>query len=311
MPAALLLAFTLLVALVSQQPPQPLPPPAATDIYELMIGGTLETLKTAAPRPVAAERGYENQPFFTRDGGAILFTANRDGKQTDIFEFDRNARRMRQLIATPEGEYSPTVTPDGAGISVIRVESDGTQRLWRFDRAGSNPRVVLPDIKPVGYHAWIDAEDVALFVLGKPPTLQLAHISTGKADVIASEIARSLQQIPGGRFISFVQPEAGPGATTPAETGVPKAEFWVKQFDPSTKAITPLVKAVAGSAERDCAWLPDGTLLMSSGTKIFAWRRGDTDWREVADVASHKLGAVTRMAVAPDGKALAIVVNEK
>jgi hypothetical protein len=311
MPAALLLAFTLLVALVSQQPPQPPPPPAATDIYELMVGGTLDNLKTAAPRPVAAERGYENQPLFTQDGGAILFTANRDGKQTDVFEFDRNARRTRQLIATPEGEYSPTVTPDGAGISVIRVESDGTQRLWRFDRAGSNPRVVLPDIKPVGYHTWIDAEEVALFVLGKPPTLQIAHISTGKANVVASEIGRSLQRIPGGRFISFVQRDASPGATMPAETGALKAEFWVKQFDPSTKAITPLVKAVAGSAERDCTWLPDGTLLMSSGTKIFAWKRSAEGWREVVDIAAHKLGTVTRMAASADGAALAIVVNEK
>jgi hypothetical protein len=40
-----------------------------------------------------------------------------------------------------------------------------------------------------------------------------------------------------------------------------------------------------------------------------AWRRGEKDWREVHDVASHKLGNVTRLAVAPDGKAMAIVVN--
>jgi hypothetical protein len=50
---------------------------------------------------------------------------------------------------------------------------------------------------------------------------------------------------------------------------------------------------------------------MSGGTKIFAWRRGDKEWREVIDLAGQVPGAVTRMAVAPEGKSLAIVVTEK
>jgi hypothetical protein len=301
MPPMLLLAVTLAVALLAQQSSQPASPPSpppGTDIYELAFGGTLDDLKSAIPQPVANETGYDNQPFYTHDGRAILFTANRDGKQTDIYEFDRTTRKARQLIATAEGEFSPTITPDTTGISVIRVESDGTQRLWRFDRAGSNPRLVLTEIKPVGYHAWIDSDMLALFVLGKPSTLQVARVSTGKAEVVAREIGRSLHRIPGGRSISFVQRE-------------PSGEFWVKQLDAATTSITPLVKAVAGSAERDCAWLPDGTILMSTGTKIYAWRRGYAEWREVADVAARKLGAVTRMAASPDGKALAIVVNEQ
>ena len=77
-----------------------------------------------------------------------------------------------------------------------------------------------------------------------------------------------------------------------------------------TGASTPLVIAPPGSTERDCAWLPDGTLLMSAGTRIVAWRRGDQGWRDVYDGAIHKLGAVTRMAAAPEGRSVAIVVNE-
>jgi hypothetical protein len=73
--------------------------------------------------------------------------------------------------------------------------------------------------------------------------------------------------------------------------------------------MTTLTDAVAGSADRDTAWTPDGTLLMSAGTRIFAWRAGDKAWREVYDVKLHGLGEVSRIAVAPDGKALAIVVN--
>jgi hypothetical protein len=294
------LAFLALMTIVSQQPTAPpaggTQTPADTDIYELSFNGQLETLEAATPRPVSVAKGYDNQPFFTPDGVAILFTANRDGKQTDIYEFDRATRRVRQLVGTPEAEYSATITPDGKGFSVIRVESGGTQRLWRFDRDGSNPRIVLTEIRPVGYHAWVDPDRLVLFVLGKPSTLQTALISTGKGTVVASNVGRSILRMPGGSAVSFVQRE---------ENG----EYWVKELNPMTGSATALVMAPAGSTERDCAWLSDRTLLMSVGTRIVAWRRGQ-GWRDVYDVGPHKLAAVTRMAVAPDGRSVAIVVNE-
>jgi dipeptidyl aminopeptidase/acylaminoacyl peptidase len=281
-------------------PLPPPPPPPPTDIYELSFDGTLfDTLKNAKPTAIATERGYENQPSFTPDGGAILFTSKRGALPTDIYEFDRKTRRTRQLTSTTgEAEYSATLTPDGKGISVIRVEADSTQRLWRFDRDGGNPQLVIADIKPVGYHAWIDDDQLALFVLGQPSTLQHARVSTGKAVVIAQNIGRSLHRIPETRTVSFVHREA-------------PDRMWVKEFDPTTGAVTPLVRMDRGNDEGDVAWTPDGTLLMSAETRIYAWRRGDKDWREVYDVAPHGLGAVTRMAVAPDGRTIAIVVNER
>jgi hypothetical protein len=294
------LAFAALMSIVSQQTTTP---PAGgtqqrpdTDIYELSFNGQLETLAAATPQPISVAKGYDNQPFFTPDGASILFTANREGKQTDIYEFDRASRRVRQLVATPEGEYSATITPDGKGFSVIRVESGGTQRLWRFDRDGSNPRLVLTGIRPVGYHAWVDSDRLVLFVLGKPSTLQTALISTGKGTTVASNVGRSILRMPGGSTVSFVQRE---------ENG----EYWVKELNPMTGSTTALVMAPTGSTERDCAWLPDGTLLMSVGPRIVAWRRGQ-GWRDVHDVGPHQLAAVTRMAVAPDGRSVAIVVNE-
>jgi dipeptidyl aminopeptidase/acylaminoacyl peptidase len=280
----------------SPQPPPPVPP-SPTDIHELTFEGGLAGLKNARLTPVATERGYDNQPSFTPDGGAILFTTNRGGLPTDIYEFDRKTRRTRQLTSTAEAEYSPTITPDGKGISVIRVEADSTQRLWRFDRDGQNPQLVLADIKPVGYHAWVDDDQLALFVLGQPSTLQHARVSTGKAVVIAQNIGRSLHRIPNTRTVSFVHREA-------------PDRVWVKEFDPATGAVAPLVRMDRGNNEGDVAWMPDGTLLMSAASQIYAWRRGDKDWREVYDAAAHKLGVVSRMAVAPDGLAIAIVVNE-
>src|SRR5205085_2981521 len=122
--------------------------------------------------------------------------------QTDIYRYDIASAATARVTDTPEGEYSPTVTPDGAHFSVIRVEAGGTQRLWRFTLDGRNPELVLEDVKPVGYHAWIDDHTLALFVLGQPATLQLADTRSGKASEVARGILRSIQRIPRGATIS-------------------------------------------------------------------------------------------------------------
>lgn len=228
------------------------------------------------------------------------------GNSTDIYEFDRTTRRTRQLTRTAEGEYSPTVPrtrPTRAalardGFTVIRVEADGTQRLWQFDRDGQNPVLVLADIKPVGYHAWIDGDRLALYVLGTPATLQIARVSTGTADTMARDIGRTLRLVPGTSLVSIVQKE-GP------------ERYALTSVDPASGRAERIAETVPGSFDRDYEWMPDGrTLLMSAGTRIFAWSRGSR-WREVLDVAAHKLGAVTRLAVSPNGDALAVVTAEQ
>ena len=82
-------------------------------------------------------------------------------------------------------------------------------------------------------------------------------------------------------------------------------------IDTSSKKIDPLVKTVEGSSDRDYAWLPEGkTIVMSAGTKIMSWTRGESGWREVFDAAPHQLGAISRLAVSPKGDAIAIVTAE-
>lgn len=301
-------ALILLVAAglgLSQAQPAPAPaaaPPPATDIYLLPLTAGPASLKGAKPVPLSVAPGYDNQPMFSADGGRVLFAANRDGKQSDIYAFDRASGRVIQLTQTAENENSPTLLPVGigeaGGFSVVQTEPDRSQRLWRFNAAGKNPQLVLADVKPVGYHAWVEPDHLVMFVLGQPATLQVARVATGKAEIVASDVGRSLHRVPGTRKVSFVQRESA-------------TAFTIKEIDVDSRQITPLTSTVEGSSDRDYAWMPDGkTVLMSAGTRIFSWTRGAAGWSEVFDAASAQLGNVSRLNVSPKGDAVAMVVAE-
>ena len=282
------------------QPAAQAPPDTEVYLAPLKIGnGTIEVGEAVN---VSNNPGYDNQPFFTPDGSALLFTSVRGGgTQSDIYRYDLASKRIARVTSTAESEYSPTVTPSNA-LSVVRVELDGnnTQRLWQFTPAGTDPKVVLENVKPVGYHAWANDHTLALFVLGQPATLQVADTRDGSARIVATDIGRSIQRIPGTgatREISFVQRERA-GDT---------ARLVIKKLNVTTGDITVLTPAVDGATEADTAWTPDGTLLMTHGGTLHAWRAGQTGWKPIVELERLSLRGVTRLAVSPKGDLLALI----
>ncbi len=273
--------------------------PPGTDIYLAGLRGVGHHIQVGTPVNATHRTGYDNQPFFTPDGRAFLFTSVTDG-QADIWRYDIAANRSVQLTrTTPESEYSATPLPDGTGFSVVRVEADSTQRLWRFDWDGTHPALVLAGVKPVGYHAWGDDHTLALFVLGllgQPATLQIADLRTGQATPVASDIGRGVQRIPSRAAISFVQKGAD-------------SVWTVTELDVATRQVHPLVRALPGVDQY--AWTPAGVLLMAKGTKLYEWRTGTTDLHEIADFSTQGLTNITRLAVSPRGDRLALVAADR
>ncbi len=262
----------------------------STDVYLAELTTADDGLQIGPPRNITRRPGYDNQPAFTPDGQALLYTSIRDD-QADIYRVALADTTHQQVTDTPESEYSPTPRP-GGGITVVRVEADGTQRLWQVAADGTNPEMVLPDVAPVGYHAWANRHQVALFVLGEPPTLQLADTRVPSPDTLARRIGRSLQTIPGRAAISFVQQTSD---TTTA----------IHELDVNAHATRPLTDAPDGGD--DHAWLPNGALLMARGSTLHRWTAA-TGWQPVADLAP--LTDVTRLAVHPEGTHLALVAAE-
>ena len=205
----------------------------------------------------------------------------------------RDARPITRVTTTPESEYSATVMPGGKRFSVIRVEKDSTQRLWSFALDGSDPRVVLETLKPVGYHAWIDANNLALFVLGRPNALVHADVRTQKSDTLARSIGRSLAPLPGARGFSFVR-QVDSASTLVAAT-------W------PGFATRDLVALPRGS--QDIVWLTPKVVLVGRGSRVMAWTAGEPGWATVGDLADAGLTDITRLAASPDGHWLAIVAE--
>lgn len=280
--------------------------PPATDIY-------LADLRTASVGPgrvtvgppvnITNRPGYDNQPAFLPDGRSILYTSVRDS-QAEIYRYDIEQRISTAVTKTRESEYSPTPLPNSVGFSVIRVEADSAQRLWAFDLDGTHARLVLDSIKPVGYHAWGDNHTLILFVLGSPPTLQIADAATPSArgEVLARDIGRSLQRIPNRPSVSFLQRDSVAGAS-------------LREVDVRTRRVTELIKTPTGA--EFFAWTPDGIVLTAAGSKLYSWDPrgsgggggggGGVSWQELADFAAAGLTNLTRLAVSPKGDRVAIV----
>src|SRR5688572_18071210 len=141
-------SFFLAIALAAQQPP-------STDIWVAPLTASSGQHTVGAPRNLTARAGYDNQPTWSPRGDVIYFSSARGDGQNDIWSADvASGRQTRVTTTAPESEFSPTVVAGGGALSVIRVERDSAQRLWRIPLDGSPSSVILANIKPVGYHAW-------------------------------------------------------------------------------------------------------------------------------------------------------------
>ena len=287
----------LILTLAVTVPPAIAQPPSV-DIWVADLQVTGDEIRLGTPRNATHRPGYDNQPCFLAGGSELLFVAADSSGQTDVFRFDVVSNTTTRVTFTPESEYSPTpLAAPGDGFVTVRVEADSTQRLWQFDMDGSNPRLVASEVDSVGYFAWWDEHTLVVFVVGSPHTLRLVDVATQKETVVARDIGRSILVAPGGRGVSFLSREdddtyAFQLLPLPSTAGGPR----------------PLIEAVGDG--QDAAWIGE-TLVMAGGAKLFAARPFEnSDWREIADFTGAGITKVTRIAVSPDRRRVALVATE-
>lgn len=285
--ACLFVLLLLRLSSLAQQPP-------GTEIYLLDLSINKSTVLLSNPQNITNRFGYDNQPNFHPDKPLMFYSsANAEGK-TDIIEYNFSTKSTRPITTTSEREYSPTVTPDKNFLSCIIQRDHGAQDLGKYPIEGGDPSIIINTLK-VGYHVWINPDNLLLFVLGDTLTLRMYDLVSTKDIILAKNIGRSLHKIPNSLELSFVHK-------------VSSEEWLIKKIN-ADGTIQPLTPTLPG--REDLTWTPDGKILMSDGKKLFFYEPGKTDtWKEIEMPTSMPSGAITRLAVNAKGNTIAFVVSE-
>jgi len=246
---------------------------------------------------ITNHKGYDNQPFFHPDEPLVYFSSFNEEGRSDLKSYNYKTGETKNITNTAsEREYSPTVTPDKQFLSCIIQRDNNAQDLGKYPINGGTPTVLIDDLI-VGYHTWINTEQLALFVLGEPHTLQLYNLKTKQHEVLDEKIGRSIHKIPGEEAVSYVDKKSD-------------IEWIIKKYEPASKATADIIATVPGS--EDLCWTSDGKIIMTSGMKILVIDPNkDKEWKAMTlDSKTPFTTALSRITISKDGKKLAVVVSE-
>jgi hypothetical protein len=210
---------------------------------------------------------YNNQPFFYDYNEVYLSSATGDSEKTDIYTLNVKDKTMRRVTDTPAiSEFSPTPRQSFQSFSCVRIEENGIdQSLWLYplDRSHKGKRL-LQGLNNVGYHTWLDDENVALFLVAEPNTLVVAHTSVQSVETISENIGRCLKSNSDGHMY-FVHKES-------------PSQWTLKKYDTRSKSLTSVIKMPYQSEDFDI--MPQGIIITSKGPKIYIYNPlKNSDWQ--------------------------------
>ncbi|MEJ6006928.1 hypothetical protein WG899_15355 [Paucibacter sp. AS339] len=307
----------MLVGLLSACASSPLPAPAAKPAAALepnvaVYVATLElpSGRLGAPLNITPGKGSNFQPAFLTDGSGLLYVSQRSGTP-NIYRYDFAKGQTTALTRSAESLYSPTPLADGRGFSAIRVQTAdpfyGAEAkaapVWRFGWDGHAVEALI-ETRRVGYHAWIDEQQLALFLVDEVPERNahravLVDRRSGKQVVLSEHPGSGFAPTPDGRRASFVD-KSDPKQWVLMAMGLhderPQRLVDLPPLPPGEKDST---------RSHYFAWLPDGSLLLPQGGRLLRWDgRPGSEFKPFADL--RPLGGVIKnLAVSPDGSRFA------
>ncbi len=248
------------------------------------------------PKNITQHKGYDNQPSFNTKEPLIYYSSFNDEGRSDIKIYNNKTGTTNTLTNTTDREYSPTLTPDEKFISCILQRDNKAQDLVKYPITGGESITLINNLI-VGYHAWMNADQLLLFVLGDTPTLHLYSLSTKKDSVLTDAIGRSLHRIPNSNAMSFVKKNSS-------------TDWMIMKLDMTNLTMTNLTATLPG--REDLCWTPAGRIIMSDGNKIYSLDPlTEKEWSEIQVGAGDvPLKGITRLAISVKGDKLAVVVAE-
>ena len=244
---------------------------------------------------VSNNEGYDNQPSFSSNQ-TLLFTKTRNG-QTDAVQYDINTQVTSWLTETGFGsEYSPIQIPDNSEIAAVRLDTTGLQRLYLYNERDDASRPIHESLV-IGYHAWLNAMELITFVLGDESRLVYINLKNQEEKTLTTNIGRSLHKIPDSNLMSY---------TSINKEGIHEVYILNIAEDFQSYYVCDLPLGI-----QDYTWINKDVMLLGSGNNLYTYDTFvDEDWKRFASLEEFGLNGITRLDVSPDGKHLAVVVEE-
>ena len=262
------------------------------DIWLFDVRDSAGRISFHNPVNITKRKGYDNQPAFSPDGKYILYSSQRDSAgPTDIYKYEIKTKAITQFTKTSTSEYSPTFMPDDKGISVIMVEKDSAQRLWKFPLKQGEPVCIMNTIKSIGYHSWINKDSLAIFVLTKPSfTLQLVNIHSQAATIVADSIGRCMRMKAQNLWYTT------------------KSGNFQNVYSYDLKLRGSSLKGMIES--EDYLFYKNEIWSCSENSIVSGYMNSKVGAIEVINLESFGITKPTRIVISPDGKKLAVVSNK-
>lgn len=263
-----------------------------TEVFVFDISPAYEGLELLNIRNISNNEGYDNQPSFVSNE-ALVFAGN-NGGQTDISEYDFNSKVKRWVNESTEGgEFSPQQFPYSGDYAAVRLDKDDKQGLYKYDGGTGKSSVLIENLR-VAYFAFFDDEKIMATVLNSDKLdLVLVDLASKKVDTLLKDAGRSIQRVPKTETMAY---------TLVNESS--QMDLYVMDMGSGESFfICELPYGV-----EDYVWLNDTQILVGMGSNLYIYDTlGDPEWHRVASVSEYKIDNITRMAISPNGKKLALV----
>lgn len=267
-----------------------------TEVYVFDIRPAYEGLELLNIQNISNNKGYNNQPSFIANE-TLVFAGNNEG-QTDIVEYSLNTKSKKWFNQkTDGGEYSPQTFPTINDVAAVRLDKNGLQRLYRYDSQTGKSTELIKDLQ-IAYFAFYNDEKILATVLDSDKmNLVLIDLQSKKTDTLFYNAGRSLQKVPKTNSMSY---------SLVNEEG--NLDLYLLDMNSYENFfVTQLPIGI-----QDYVWINDTQILVGSGNKLYMYDTlGESEWTRVASLEDYGLKNITRMAISPNGKKLAIVTESK
>lgn len=262
------------------------------EVYVFDISPVYEGLQLLNVQNVSNNVGYDNQPSFISNE-ALVFAGNNDG-QTDISKYDLTSNHQSWLnLKTEGGEYSPQMIPSTKDFAAVRLDKDGLQRLYRYNSEGGNSHEMIENLQ-VAYFAYANDNTILATILnGEEMDLVKINLLTKSGDTLLHNAGRSIHKIPKINYMSYTSVNEDKNLDIFMMNIATNESFFICQLPIGVQ---------------DYVWLSDSQMLLGSNNRLYLFDTlGPQQWVEVASLEEFGITDISRMAVSPNGKKLAVV----